>query len=296
MRVQREEVIAAIHKQRGEFMTADVAATLGGHSRRVSGHMESLGDAGQLKRVRMESGRYIWRHGSNWYVPCEQVADEVLTACAQLAAPFTSADVTEATGLNPLSAATALDSLRRRGKLVAAPREGLRRRYTLPTPDGAEWLPTNAAAERLGIHRRTLQRRAKLERLRSFLSDGLDGADDDEIAEYLSARLGDPADAVRSLRTAAADMTRYARTGEREAIRAQPDDAEWLPTNAAAERLGIHRRTLQRRARSGEFWTRTGANGATEYLLEAEAETEAPNIARALELARELIAALEAAR
>ena len=208
MKVERREVIAAIHKQRGEFMTADVAATLGVHSRRVSGHMESLGDAGQLKRVRMESGRYIWRHGSNWYVPCEQVADEVLTACAQLAAPFTSADVTEATGLNPLSAATALDSLRRRGKLVAAPREGLRRRYTLPEPDGAEW----------------------------------------------------------------------------------------LPTNAAAERLGIHRRTLQRRARSGEFWTRTGANGAVEYLIEAEAETEAPNIARALELARELIAALEAAR
>ena len=60
-------------------------------------------------------------------------------------APFTSADVTEATGLNPLSAATALDSLRRRGKLVAAPREGLRRRYTLPTPDADEAAAPNIA-------------------------------------------------------------------------------------------------------------------------------------------------------
>jgi hypothetical protein len=51
---------------------------------------------------------------------------------------------------------------------------------------------------------------------------------------------------------------------------------------------------LQRRARSGDLWTRTGANGEVEYLIEAEAA--APNIARALELARELIAALEAAQ
>jgi hypothetical protein len=35
MKVERREVIAAIHKQRGEFMTADVAATLGVHSRRA---------------------------------------------------------------------------------------------------------------------------------------------------------------------------------------------------------------------------------------------------------------------
>jgi hypothetical protein len=39
----------------------------------------------------------------------------------------------------------------------------------------------------------------------------------------------------------------------------------WLPTNDAAAFLGIHRRTLVRRARGGKIETREGEDGAVEY-------------------------------
>ena len=42
---------------------------------------------------------------------------------------------------------------------------------------------------------------------------------------------------------------------------------QWLPTNEAAEALGIHRRTLVRRARRGEVSTRTSADGAVLYAV-----------------------------
>ncbi len=41
---------------------------------------------------------------------------------------------------------------------------------------------------------------------------------------------------------------------------------EWLPTHEAAARLGVHRRTLQRRARAGQIESRY-QNGVAEYLV-----------------------------
>jgi DNA-binding transcriptional ArsR family regulator len=112
----REDVIGAIHKQRGEFKTADIGAALGVHSRRVSGHMEALGNAGRIKRVRKEGRRYIWRHGSNWHVPAEQCADDVRRYVATVTATST-ARLSAATGLNGLSAYNALEWLHERGEL-----------------------------------------------------------------------------------------------------------------------------------------------------------------------------------
>jgi len=44
-----------------------------------------------------------------------------------------------------------------------------------------------------------------------------------------------------------------------------PIRTTWLPTNDAASALGISRRTIQRRAKSGSIKTRPGARGSVEY-------------------------------
>jgi len=115
--IRKEDVIGAIDKQRGEFKTADIGAALGVHSRRVSGHMEALGNAGRIKRVRKEGRRYIWRHGSRWQVPAEQCADDVRQCVGAATGPVTAASVSSATGLNYLSADNALEWLHQRDEV-----------------------------------------------------------------------------------------------------------------------------------------------------------------------------------
>lgn len=55
-----------------------------------------------------------------------------------------------------------------------------------------------------------------------------------------------------------------------------PLRSTWLPTNEAAELLGVSRRTIQRRARSGKIETRPGVNGSVEYRVPAGVVTPAP--------------------
>jgi len=54
----------------------------------------------------------------------------------------------------------------------------------------------------------------------------------------------------------------------------------WLPTNEAAHRLGISRRTIQRRARAGSIETRPGALGCVEYRVPAHDDTRADTTAK----------------
>jgi len=50
----------------------------------------------------------------------------------------------------------------------------------------------------------------------------------------------------------------------------------WLPTDRAAVALGIHRRTLQRRARAGMVDARTGPGGAMLYAIPSATLSAAP--------------------
>ncbi len=59
-----------------------------------------------------------------------------------------------------------------------------------------------------------------------------------------------------------------------------PLRTEWLPTNEAAHRLGISRRTIQRRARAGSIETRPGALGCVEYRVPAHDDTRADTTAK----------------
>jgi hypothetical protein len=49
--------------------------------------------------------------------------------------------------------------------------------------------------------------------------------------------------------------------------------AAWLPTDAAAAAFGIHRRTLQRRARMGQVESRPGPGGVVLYAIPGAALT-----------------------
>lgn len=60
-----------------------------------------------------------------------------------------------------------------------------------------------------------------------------------------------------------------------------PLRATWLPTNEAAQRLGISRRTIQRRARSGSIETRPGALGCVEYRVPAHDDTRGDTTTKA---------------
>ena len=88
---------------------------------------------------------------------------------------------------------------------------------------------------------------AKLVRLRAFLAESLDDASDDDVDDYLSATLGDPATVVHSLRAAAQRMTHQARVEEREAVRSR------ITTRRQSNRTRPSRTRAQLRLRFDEL-------------------------------------------